>query len=154
MALEYALYMETDLGPEQALLVLFEGDARIDKSGESTKTDVFMTSGPGFQTYAFETSFERRSFLKDELGVDPSLTILFRVDKFQNREDQIRVILDATIRMLQQTHGNVILLANGEIVWLLRKSGKLILNRRTNLWTPNLMALVTLGYEIELVPDL
>ena len=154
MALEFALYLETNNAPKRVLELLFEGigiEAQIDLSNRHG--GVSSRSGPAFMTYAYNTSIERASFLEDELGIQPKITILFRLDK-QEPETQKKVMLRAMIELITQLPGDAVLLFNGEVVWLLRKRGQLVLNSSIGLWTPEYLLLVSLPYTMEEIPIL
>ena len=97
---------------------------------------------------------EQCSFLKEELGIESSVSIMFRLDKFEDREHQRNVLLRATIELLCQVPGDAALLFNGEVVFLLRKEGELTLNSGMDLWRPADLALVTLPYKMRDIPTL
>jgi hypothetical protein len=61
MALEYALYIETDLNPEHVLGQIFAGIGMKAKMERSDKAGGGLsTSGPGFITSAYQTGDFRR----------------------------------------------------------------------------------------------
>jgi hypothetical protein len=155
MALEYTLYLTTNLKPEQVLQLALKGigvDPQID---QSDKLDVLLsTSAPGLTIYAYNTGAERRSFFRDELGVEPSINILFRLDKFNDTETQTIALLKATFEVLRNTLDDALLIFNGEVVWLVRSSGKLKLNNNLAIWSSNLPALNIGSYEMEDIPRL
>ena len=90
----------------------------------------------------------------EELEIDPSVTIRFRLDIFEDFNAQKHVMLQATIELLRQVNGDSVLLFNGEVIWLLRKAGELTLNSSKDFWRPDLLALVTLPYKIKDFPTL
>lgn len=155
MALEYGLYIQTDLHPEGALKLMFAGigvDAHIEKS---KKRGVFIsTDASGLTTYAYRFKENDLSLIAADLGIKASLLILFHLDPLENREIQRNVLLRATIELLRQVKGDAVLLFNGEVVWLLRKEGELTLNRGPDLWRPDDLALITLPYLMKDLPTL
>jgi len=154
VALEYALYLETNIAPKRALELLFGGVGIEAQIGPSNRHGgVSSSSGPALMTYAYRTSVERASFLKEELDIQPQITILFRLDK-QDPEAQKKVMLRAMIELITQFPGDAVLLFNGEVVWLLRTQGQLMLNSSMGLWTPEYLALVSLPYTMEEIPTL
>ena len=155
MALEYGLYIQTDLHPEQTLKLMFTGiggEARVEKSG---KREVFIsTDASGLTTYAYRFKDNDPSYIAADLGIAASMLILFRLDKFKDLEAQKNMLLQATIELLRQVSGDVVLLFNGEVIWLLRKAGDLILNSGMDLWRPDYLVLVTLPYKMKDLPML
>ncbi|MBI1930892.1 hypothetical protein HYR99_42425 [Candidatus Poribacteria bacterium] len=154
MALDYSLFLQTDLHPKQALKLLFTGigvDARIQK----LRQHVFIStdaSGLIISAYRFKSNEPR--CIAEDLGIEVSLSIGFRLDPFEEREVQKKVLLQATIELLRQIKGDAALLFNGEVVWLLRKAGELILNSDTDLWRPEYLVLVPLPYQMKDLPTL
>jgi hypothetical protein len=82
------------------------------------------------------------------------VTVRFRLSKLKDLEAQRKILLRATIELLRQIPGDATLLFNGEVVWLLRKGGELILNSNQDLWRPDSLALVTLPYTVKDLPTL
>jgi hypothetical protein len=163
MAIEYTLYIDTDQNPETVMEQMFAGiglKPRIEKSGGFAsllrrRPPVFRsTSGPGFITSAYKTSDFGRSLLMEEMEINPGVSIGFRLSKFKDWEPQVRTMLQATLQLLREIPGDAVLLFNGELVWLLRKAGELTLNRRTDLWRPEFLKLVTSPYKMEDIPIL
>ncbi|MCH8296167.1 hypothetical protein IH992_34240 [Candidatus Poribacteria bacterium] len=155
MALEYGLYIQTDLHPEQALKLMFTGigvDARIEKSN---KRKVFIsTNASGLTTYAYRFKDNDPCYIAADLGIETSMLILFHLDPFEDREIQKHILLQVTIELLREVKGDTVLLFNGEVVWLLRKAGELILNSSKDLWRPDFLFLVTLPYKMKDLPTL
>ena len=154
MALDYSLLLQTDLHPKQALELMFTGigvDARIKK----LKRRVFIStdaSGLIISAYRFKANEPR--FIAEDLGIEVSMSIGFRLDIFKDREIQKKRLLQATIELLRQVEGDAALLFNGEVIWLLRKAGELIRNSNTDLWRPEFLDLVTLPYQMKDLPTL
>lgn len=155
MALEYGLYIQTDLHPKQALKLMFTGvgiDVRIEKS---KKRGVFLsTDASGLITDAYCFKDNDTSHIAADLGISAAMLIMFRLNKFTDLEAQKKVLIRLTIELLRQVEGDAVLLFNGEVVWLLRKQGELILNSDMNLWRPDALVLVTLPYEMKDLPTL
>jgi len=155
MALEYALYIQTELHSKQVLELIFTGigvDALIRRSN---KRGVFIsTDASGLLTCAYRFKDGALSYIAADLGIVPSMLILFRLDKFKDVEAQKNVLLRATIELLRQVEGDAALLFNGEVVWLLRKRGELILNSGIALLKPDYLVLVTLPYKMKDFPTL
>ncbi len=154
MALDYSLLLQTDLHAKQALQLLFTGievDARIQK----WRQRVFIStdaSGLIISAYRFKANEPR--FIAEELGIEVSLSIGFRLDKFKDLDAQRHLLLQGTIELLRQVKGDAVLLFNGEVVWLLRKAGELILNSGMDLWRPEYLVLVPLPYQMKDLPTL
>ena len=155
MALEYGLYIQTHLHPEQSLTLMFTGigvQARIKKLD---KRGVFIATDPsGLTTYAYRFFDNYPSYIATDLGIEASMLIVFRLDKFQDWETQKKTLLRATLKLLRQVKGDAALLFNGEVVWLLHKEGELILNSGSDLWRPDDLVLVTLPYQMKDFPRL
>jgi hypothetical protein len=56
--------------------------------------------------------------------------------------------------VLKETEGDVVLTFEGEIVWLLRKGGQLVISNRDGFWTPEATALLPQPYERATLPNL
>lgn len=154
MALQYALYIETALDPKQAIERLFEAIGIQTYTLLSERPGVYASpSGPAFVTLAYKMPDEGRAFLVEELGIEASVIILFRLND-EDREAQKYGLLQATIALLQRIPGDALLLFNGEVVWLFRKEGILTLNSGMELWTPTYLSLVEGDYVMKDIPIL
>ena len=155
MALEYGLYIQTDLNPERVMKLIFTSlgvDARIEKSKK--RGVFFFTHASGLTTWAYRFKDNEPSLIAADLGIEAPMLILFHLDKFEDLDVQKHLLLRATIELLCQIPGDATLLFNGEVVWLLRKGGELILNSNQDLWRPEYLALVTLPYAVKDLPTL
>lgn len=146
MALEYRLRIATDLTPSQALDVL----SRL----HGLKADPGRLVGTGVVIYASMESELGQSILREAFNFSPTISLAFRVDKFENWEAGVSTTIRAALELLSQTQGDAVLLFNGEEVVFLRTKGEFILNNGWNFWNPSRLALVALPYEMRNISSL
>jgi hypothetical protein len=154
MALDYSLDIQTELHPKQALK-LISVSIGSDSGVKKRNRRVFIsTDASGLIISAYRFKASDPCFIAEDLGIEVSMSIGFRLSKFKDLEVQKHALLKATIELLRLVSGDAVLLFNGEVIWLLRKSGDLILNSHKDLWRPELLALVTLPYKMKDLPTL
>lgn len=92
--------------------------------------------------------------VEQELGVTPTVHVLFRFDKdtdwAKQRHDMVRLVS----AVLREIRGDVVLAFAGEIVWLLRRNGQLTISNRDDFWTPDVVELLPHPYEWANLPVL
>ena len=85
MALEYGLYIQTDLNPERVMKLIFTSlgvDARIEKSKK--RGVFFFTHASGLTTWAYRFKDNEPSLIAADLGIEAPMLILFHLDKFED----------------------------------------------------------------------
>ncbi|OGS19039.1 MAG: hypothetical protein A2219_08240 [Elusimicrobia bacterium RIFOXYA2_FULL_50_26] len=141
MALEYTLRIGTDLVPVQ-LLELISGVAGMLPEGESL-------SAPGLVSVsAFTEKPLGRSVIEDNFQFTPTAFLLFRLDKFEDTEHGVLLTLRSSIKILNNSAADAVLLFNGEDVVFARLKGKLILNSSWDFWLPERLSEITLPHEM------
>jgi hypothetical protein len=154
MALEYSLYIQTDFHPKKVLELMFTGIDVAPHIKRSRRKVFISTDSSGLTTYANRFKANEPCFIAEDLGIEVSMSLLFHLDSFVDRQKQKGVFLQATFELLRQTSGDAALLFNGEVVWFVRKEGELILSSNRDLWRPEFLALVTLPYKVKDLPTL
>jgi hypothetical protein len=149
MALQYTLKIATELEPQNFLARMFNNIGIKTDVKPADRPGVFLVdSVPGFVAYTSYLDEEERSFLNEELGISPTIHVLFRLDKFMDRVVARSIIVKMTVEFLKNASDDVVLLFNGEEVLLLRSKGELFINRLMDFWDSHL-DLVTLPYEMK-----
>jgi hypothetical protein len=92
--------------------------------------------------------------VEQELGVKPAVHVLFRFDKDLDATEQRTDMVRLVSAVLKETQGDVVLTFEGEIVWLLRKGGQLVISDRDGFWTPEATALLPQPHERATLPTL
>jgi hypothetical protein len=147
MALEYRLRIATSLEPSQVLRSLSLLHSLETRSGQ--------LSGPGVIAIQVSPVSERgSSVIRDAFGFSPTVDITFRLEKLENLDAGVRTVIRATLELLRETAGEVVMLFNGEDVVLLRKDGLLVLNNAWDFWSQARLAQVTLPYAMRSIPSL
>jgi len=138
----------------------------LDRMFDNVSVQAFVTSldrpevfyadcSSGFLAYSGKLGEEERSFLEEELGISPTNYILFRLNKFEDRELAKHLIIRATIALLKITsNSDAILLFNGEEILFLRSNGELFINSLMDFWDSSYLDLVTLPYKMKEFPIL
>ncbi len=145
MALEYSLSIHTDLGPAELLRLLFPG---------GTPQPAPKGSGAILNTEHLHASAMRHapgpiSPLQEELGIEPTASVLFRLDKFRDTRQGRTEVIRATVAFLSQRTEDAALLFNGEIVLLARRQGLLTVNPSCGFWDDaSDLALLPKPYEV------
>jgi hypothetical protein len=85
--------------------------------------------------------------VEQELGVRPTVHVLFRFDKDTDPAKQRQDMVRLASAVLREIEGDVLLTFAGEIVWLLRKDGRLTISDRDDFWTPDILSLLPPDYE-------
>ena len=150
MALEYDLFIGE--GPQD--LDLVEILLRVPGFAASGKG----FSGPGVSAWVLETDALRSGIMREEFDLDIRHQISFRVDLSAYNEEEgyegVKTIVTTSLHVLEQGSFDAALLFNGESPVLLRRSGKLILNKSKGFWRPCMLSLVKTPHTLEDLPSL
>lgn len=147
MALEYDLYVGEDLDLAGVILRLpgFKAAGRA-------------YAGPGVTAWVGDDVEVRDEIIREELGIGVRRWLGFRVDlsAFDEGEGYLgmKTIVTTSLRVLEQGSFDAVLLFNGESPVLLRRSGRLILNKSKGFWRPPMLSLVKAPYAMEDLPTL
>jgi hypothetical protein len=152
MPLDYDLYLEGALDLEQLMWLTEEGlglahEARV--HGE-----VIERPGPGMSLTTFAALPLKREVLKETIGVSPRVAVSFTLDRERDLDDDLFTrILRVTAYLLEREPGDAVLLFNGELVIILRRAGRILVNERYGL-TDEDLALLPFPYERAEIPVL
>jgi hypothetical protein len=149
MALEYALPIKSHKDPG-ALLALITNSLRPEEKAPGREQPVlgntYVTRYYNVDVNPVSDSY--REYLQEELDIQVDQRVFFRLDKFSDLEAARLSLLRVTSLVLAVVGGDAALLFNGELVLLLRRRGKLALNRDTDFWTPERLSALRLKYEM------
>jgi len=150
MALEYDLLIGE--GPQAKDLV----DVLLEVPGFSVLDSGF--SGPGVSAWVFETDALGADIMREGFDLAIRHQIAFRVDLSAYSEvegyEGVKTIVTTSLHVLEQGSFDAALLFNGESPVLLRRSGKLILNKSKGFWRPCMLSLVKTPHTLEDLPTL
>ncbi|WP_017662974.1 SitI3 family protein [Baaleninema simplex] len=136
MTIEYQLSISTDLKPENVVILsldLIGVDYEVHDLIKSQK--IILTTQDGILINAQYASKSWRQLLKEELnGLDANINVNFRLDKFKNREIQIKFLAIFTAHILNRVEGDCVFLSNHEIIILMRNSGEVSVNESLETW--------------------
>lgn len=151
MALEYTLYIVTELKPQELVELIFESMELKYEIECSTESDIItFTTESGFLTYAKYASQFQRLLIKEELDIiEPSVHILFRLDKFQERAIVKKKLILFVKAILKETQGDCVFLFNHENVLLIRDSGEISINQNSGFWTSEYLELLNEPFEMK-----
>jgi len=151
MALEYDLFLALRYKNERLLEPLLELPGFRGSGGQG--------QGPGLFFGVYNVSPDRRELLLDDYGIDSRIDVGFRVDLSAYDDERgylgNRTVITAALAVLKAVPCNAILLYNGESPLMLRREGKLWLNRASGWWTSKeRLDLVDLPYAMKDLPSL
>ena len=150
MALEYDLFIGEGPKAEDLVEVLL----RVPGFAVSGKG----FSGPGVSAWVFETDALGSDIMREGFDLDIRRQIAFRVDLSAYNEAEgyegVKTIVTTSLHVLEQGFFDAALLFNGESPVLLRRSGKLILNKSKGFWRPCMLSLIKTPYTLEDLPNL
>ena len=153
MAIFDKLYLTTDLSEEQSLTLFFqclgfEADVSYHEQdlsnpfAEARKPDSFV---------AYAKRLKAESYKPTELGINPTVAIDFRLQKWHIAQEEI---MNATNRLLERTNWDIALVHGDSVVILVRKERNLILNKNSGFWTPERIAMISLPFEFQEMANL
>ncbi|MET7696935.1 SitI3 family protein [Streptomyces sp. NPDC005485] len=85
--------------------------------------------------------------LVKNLGISPSMTVIFRYKKNVYAQEQDDDVAFLASRLLEQVPGDAVLHLDYESAKLVRRAGKTSLSDDAELWTPNRLALISQEYD-------
>jgi hypothetical protein len=128
MALDYTLHLSTSVKPRQAWERLA---GRI--AGLAWSEDDSCLFDETVTITAMDSRALTRSVIEESFQFVPNLWVGFRCAKFADQDTFARVLLDATLLLLEDSKEAVILF-NGEFIILQRLGGQLVFNADSGLW--------------------
>ena len=155
MALEYTLYLVTELKPKEIVEIVFKSIGLHYQIEDSTESDrVTFTTESGFILYAKYASQLQCLLIKEELDLEPRLHLLLRLDKFENRAIVKKQLIFFIKSILQKTYGDCVALFNHEEVLLIRRSGEININQNSSFWNSDYLELLNEPYKTKFIDDI
>ncbi|MFC5744530.1 SitI3 family protein [Actinomadura rugatobispora] len=74
--------------------------------------------------------------VEEQFGFTPTVHVLFRLDMLEDGARQRRDMIRLATTILDRFDGPALLTFAGEITWLLRRNGKLMISDRDDFWPP------------------
>ncbi len=109
---------------------------------------------PGLLVWIGQPSQLEIEIIKEEFAFTPTVSVIFR---WGREEDPVAVrtrLLRGCVALLEPSSDDAVLLFNSEIVILLRRKGKFVLNQVEGFWTDEVLAVIPAPYELESIPVL
>jgi len=153
MSLDYNFRIVTPLPAESVLAIICEALALKRRAYSTPQEEGEDVEGPGFLLAAGPVAPEIQEMMEEGLGFSPSVDLQFWVDADQ-RHVAVTALLGGVLAVLRQVPGDAVLLFGGGSVLLLRRAGRLHLDSRTGVWTPERLALTDAPYEMQALPTL
>lgn len=82
-----------------------------------------------------------------DFGIERAARVELQVGGSEGFAPQLHDVLVLTDRLLDRVAGDAVLHFEYDVVWLLRRDGRLYLNEDDDLWRPDRVALITQPYE-------
>lgn len=147
MPIEYVLRMVADQTPDQV-------KARVGAAPQFVR-DYESVWAPGINCVsAIRENSLGQSLIKEAFDFVPTLAINFQLDKFDQTELGMDLMLEAVQSILEQLSGDAVLLHNNEDVIAIRKDGRLVINSDSDFWSPSRLKRLRLPYERQPVPPM
>jgi hypothetical protein len=80
--------------------------------------------------------------VETEFGFAPAVHVLFRFLSSRDSREQEQDMIRLVVSVLAAFPGDALLAFAGELVWLLRRGGRLTISKDGDFWIPELMALL------------
>lgn len=151
MAIEYGFELD-GVDVEQTAELMASAEPAADAAGFQ-RPGVELASGVLVSVSA-STPLPFPDPIEQELGVTPTVHVLFRFDKETDVVDQRADMVRLVSAVLRGSQGDAVLTYQGEVVWLLRKGGRLTISDRDDFWIPPIRALLAQPYERASLPVL
>jgi hypothetical protein len=143
MSIEYMFYTATEMEPQQACKCAFDLAGFEYKIQEDAHNTVEVETKCGFNVWAKYASQSQRSLIREELNInEPSICILFRLEKFQDRELAKEKMIRIIIALFKLSLRDSILLFNHEEVLLVKQSEELQINQNSSFWDSKKLSLL------------
>lgn len=104
-----------------------------------------LSSGLEVEAYVHETS--GTPVLSDAFGVEGAAEVGMEVARHRDYFPQLQDVIRVTMEVLNLNDGDAVLHYELGTVWLVRRNGRLVLSDRDDLWSPDLLDLVTIPYD-------
>lgn len=149
MAIEYVLYMNTQLQPSQASQLL------IDVLGFRQAQEENAVWGYGLWVPISGKSPYGKTYTDEKLGIDLTLTVIFRVQGAW--EEALPALVRSTMLLLRHDAGEAALLSGWQMVQMKRTNGELLIDNDPMNCNPTYMerflSEVTLPYTLGILPQ-
>lgn len=144
MAIEYTLYFDTSASPLHLHGIV---RACTDDGSDLAATNALEFSGQGLQGVISVPDDVTRRFVSEDYSIDAQVRVMFRLDKFEMGKAQ-DALARCVAEFVRADDGDMLLLFNGELVALRRRSGDLVLREGFGVWAPERLALFGTPYRL------
>lgn len=138
MTLSYALFIATQRTPTEVLEILFETQRVESIAG----TAIQYVRGRTFLAHGYFADDTLCDTLNQQYGVRATVQVPFFPDGVSNFQTALDELLKATVRYLNSTSDDLMLLSNKEDLVLQRYFGTVSYNRAHTFWTPARLLLI------------
>lgn len=146
MAISYSLDIATATPATEVAAALREIGGFTGLFDESVTPDRILDEGAAtrFGTWlrVVQTTPRPNHPIVTDLGINPTVLVVFRLDKDNRIADQQDDVIRLTTGLLSRIPGDAVLHYQLETIWLLRRSGELTINERDDIWPPHRLALL------------
>ena len=150
MAISYDLEMATPLPVVQIARELSDVALSLGLFEASADSEQLLEQGVrtvrGTWTQVFAEKPQPWDPVITDLGITPTVSVMFRMDKMGEISDQQDDMVNLVSGLLNRVPGDAVLEYQSEIIWLLRRGNDLSLNDRDDLWPPRRLAAFSQPY--------
>jgi hypothetical protein len=149
MAIDYYLHLGTPLAAAEVVGELQDFAQTL--SDRPVTPELLLGEGiatkRGTWIHATDTKVPSWSVMPEDFGFTPTVTVSFRQDKFTDTLAQTDDMIRLTSYLLDHVPGDAALHFEFEYIMLLRRDGELSLNERSDIWSPQRLAMVRQSYQ-------
>lgn len=145
MAISYSLAIATPSDARALALSLSQAASALSLLGATTP-EAFLDGADLAQgTWVLVAPMNPRPWnpVVADLGFTPTAWVAFRLTKESSSERQVDDVLRLSVGLLDRVTGDAVLHREYEEILLLRRSGRLTLSERDELWTPERLGAVS-----------
>ncbi len=143
MAIEYVLYAECS---EDANALICSMLVQLDGIVSGLSQNRVGFDANTIRVVVTNVDSVSARFISDDFALLPNIRILYRLDKFRLEDDQ-NLLVRCVLAALQSTAGNVILLANGELLALERRNGIVRIDPSRGIWRTQAMGVFATAFK-------
>ncbi|NDJ60061.1 MAG: hypothetical protein GYB67_03000 [Chloroflexi bacterium] len=153
MAATEALRIVTDLDPNEAIRLWFEGIG-IQTPVETVNGDRLMgvASGAGMTVYGAYTSERAQIYMRERFGMAANVELGFELDACRDRSHPQTAIIKGTLTFIERTGADCGLwFKDNHMLVLLHRCGQLTIDDREALWTLPRLRLIKHPYTLQML---
>ncbi|WP_086826504.1 SitI3 family protein [Allokutzneria sp. NRRL B-24872] len=153
MAIDYSLEIATPLPPAEVAHALKKAAQRNRLLGAAVAPPDLLGDGvlTGHGTWVHVSANEPEPWdpVLVDLGLASTTTVTFRMGKSDPVHLQQDDVIALTVALLERVPGDAVLHFQLEVIWLLRRGGRLTITEQDDWWPPHRLTLLDIPYRRE-----